>query len=64
MEALIQEVKGSPTAEGIENIFFPGELEDIHTQNNLRSGIQVTDKTWDSLSKLATETQTALPIFN
>lgn len=64
MEALIQEVKDSPAAEGIENIFFPGELEDIHTQNHLKTGIQVADKTWDSLNKLATETQTALPSFN
>lgn len=64
MEALIQEVKDSPAAEGIENIFFPGELEDINTQNHLKTGIQVADKTWDSLNKLATETQTALPSFN
>lgn len=64
MEALIQEVKDSPTAEGIENIFFPGELEDIHTQNHLRTGIHVADKTWDSLSKLATETKSALPPCN
>lgn len=64
MEALIQEVKDSPTAQGIENIFFPGELEDINTRNHLQTGIRVADKTWDSLSKLAAQTQIALPSFN
>lgn len=61
MEALIQEVKDSPTAEGIENIFFPGELEDINTQGHLKTGIEVAEKTWASLQKLATETNTPLP---
>ena len=61
MEALIQEVKDSPTAEGIENIFFPGELEDINTQGHLKTGIEVAEQPWVSLQKLATETNTPLP---
>ena len=64
MEALIQEVKNSPTAEGVDNIFFPGELEDIHTQQHLKTGITVAEKTWSSLHALATETNTPLPHIN
>ena len=63
MESLIQEVKDSPTAQGIEDIFFPGELEDINTQGHLKSGIEVAEKTWGSLEKLANETKTTLPQF-
>lgn len=64
MEALIQEVKNSHTAEGVNNIFFPGELEDIHTQQHLKTGITVAEKTWSSLLALATETNTPLPHIN
>lgn len=61
MEALIQEVKASPTADGVQDIFFPGELEDLNTVAHLRTGIDVADQTWNSLQKLAEESKTALP---
>lgn len=61
MEQLIQEVKANPLASGVEEIFFPGELEAVNTQRNLRTGIQVADQTWQSLSKLADEINTPLP---
>lgn len=64
MEILIQQVKNSPTAMDVDNIFFPGELEEINTQNHLRMGIEIAEKTWDSLSKLASETNTNLPQCN
>lgn len=61
METLIAEIKSVPAAEGIEEIFFPGELEDRNTQKNLKQGISIADQTWQSLAKLAEETATALP---
>jgi LDH2 family malate/lactate/ureidoglycolate dehydrogenase len=61
MEALIDEVKAVPTAHGIEEIFFPGELEDRNTTRLLETGISLADTTWGSLVKLGTETGTALP---
>lgn len=61
MEQLILEVKGSPLAEGIQDIFFPGELEAINAARHERSGIEVADQTWQSLEKLAAETNTPMP---
>jgi LDH2 family malate/lactate/ureidoglycolate dehydrogenase len=61
MEALIDEVKAVPTAEGISEIFFPGEIEDRQTQAHLRDGITLADQTWQSLTLLSRETGTPLP---
>jgi LDH2 family malate/lactate/ureidoglycolate dehydrogenase len=64
MEALIDEVKSVPKAHGIEEIFFPGELEDRNTVHLKETGISLADTTWQSMVKLATETGTALPAAN
>jgi LDH2 family malate/lactate/ureidoglycolate dehydrogenase len=61
MEALIEEVKSVPKASGVEEIFFPGELEHRNTAVNNVRGIQITDHTWQSLKKLSDETDVALP---
>jgi LDH2 family malate/lactate/ureidoglycolate dehydrogenase len=60
MEQLIDEIKAVPTAAGVSDIFFPGELEDRNTEQHLKTGISVADNTWDSLRKLGTETGVAL----
>ncbi len=64
METLIGEVKAVPKAHGIEEIFFPGELEDRSTVQLKEAGISLADTTWQSMVKLATETSTALPTAN
>lgn len=61
MEALIAEVKAVPAAEGVDEIFFPGELEDSNTERHRTQGISIADQTWQSLVKLGAETSTALP---
>jgi LDH2 family malate/lactate/ureidoglycolate dehydrogenase len=61
METLISEVKSNPMAEGVSEIFFPGELEDHNTARHNISGIAIADQTWQSMAKLASETQVALP---
>ena len=61
MEALIDEVKAVPTAAGIDEIFFPGELEDRNTEKHRNTGISVADTTWKSLLKLSQETGVAMP---
>ena len=61
METLIDEVKAVPTAEGVSEIFFPGEIEDRHAEAHRREGVEVADKTWKSLSGLADDTHTPLP---
>jgi LDH2 family malate/lactate/ureidoglycolate dehydrogenase len=64
METLIGEVKAVPKANGIEEIFFPGELEDRNTVQLKEAGISLADTTWQSMVKLATGTGTALPAAN
>ena len=61
MEALIAEIKAVPTAPGVEEIFFPGELEDRNSIRNRGRGITLADNTWKSISELAAETSTDLP---
>lgn len=61
MEHLIDEIKAVPAAAGVDEIFFPGEIEDRNTEKHLKTGITVADTTWDSLQKLSTETGVALP---
>ena len=53
METLIEEVKMCPAADGVQEIFFPGEIESINTTANQCAGIEVADQTWYSLEKLA-----------
>jgi LDH2 family malate/lactate/ureidoglycolate dehydrogenase len=61
MEALIDEVKATPTAAGISEIFFPGEIEDRNTRIGLREGVEVADQTWQGLGRLSEETRSPLP---
>lgn len=61
MEALIDEVKNVPTAQGVQEIFFPGELEDRSTSQLKEAGITIADNTWQSMARLAAETGVALP---
>jgi LDH2 family malate/lactate/ureidoglycolate dehydrogenase len=61
METLIAEVKAVPAAPGVEEIFFPGELEDRNTARHQRTGIAVADNTWNSLARLAEEAGVSMP---
>ena len=62
MEALIAEMKAVPLAEGFEEIFFPGELEDRSRARTEREGIDLPDKTVEALEQLAAETRVPLEI--
>ena len=62
MEALIAEMKAVPLAEGFEEIFFPGELEDRSRARTEREGIELPDKTVDALERLAAETGVPLEL--
>ena len=61
MESLITEVKAVQTAPGVEEIFFPGELEDRNSARNRGRGITLADKTWNSLNELAAATGVEVP---
>ena len=48
-----QYLKGTPTAAGFEEVFYPGELEHKREQQLLAEGIYVEDATWSRLKTLA-----------
>ena len=48
-------LKSSPPAQGFTEVYYPGELEHLRTQRQLREGIFVEDATWERLRGLATE---------
>jgi LDH2 family malate/lactate/ureidoglycolate dehydrogenase len=56
MERLIAEMKAVPLADGFQEIFFPGELEDRSRARLEREGIELPANTVDDLGRLAAET--------
>jgi LDH2 family malate/lactate/ureidoglycolate dehydrogenase len=62
MEALIAEMKAVPLAEGFEEIYFPGEIEDRNRARREREGIEVPAKTLEALERLAAETGVPLAL--
>jgi LDH2 family malate/lactate/ureidoglycolate dehydrogenase len=62
MERLIAEMKAVPLADGFQEIFFPGELEDRSKARLEREGIELPDKTVEALEQLAAETGVAFEL--
>jgi LDH2 family malate/lactate/ureidoglycolate dehydrogenase len=62
MEALIAEMKAVPLAAGVEEIFFPGEIEDRSRARREGEGIEVPAKTMEALDGLAAETGVPLAL--
>jgi LDH2 family malate/lactate/ureidoglycolate dehydrogenase len=48
-------LKSTPLAPGFSEIYYPGEIEYINTQRNLKEGVFVEDSTWAKLTALAEE---------
>ena len=48
-------IKSSAPAKGFDEVFYPGELEHMRTQQLLEDGISIEDATWDNLRELAQE---------
>ena len=55
MEALVDELKASPLAEGRTEILVPGELEARHDAHHRREGLVLPQQTLKDLSALAAE---------
>jgi len=62
MEALIAEMKAVPLAEGVAEIFFPGEIEDRSLARREREGFEVPARTMEVLERLAAETGVPLAL--
>ena len=50
-----QYLKSSPTAQGFDEVYYPGELEHLRTKKLLKEGIFIEDATWAKLEGLAEE---------
>ena len=46
-------LKATPPADGCDEVLYPGEIEHRCTQQRLRDGIDIEDKTWTQLTTLA-----------
>ena len=55
VDGLIEYVKSSPKMPGVDEIFFPGEIEARETKKRLESGIFIEDETWGQIVKTASE---------
>ena len=48
-----QYLKSTPPAKGFDEVFYPGEIEYLRTQEGLVHGIEVEETTWEKLQALA-----------
>jgi LDH2 family malate/lactate/ureidoglycolate dehydrogenase len=62
MEALIAEMKAVPLAEGFDEVFFPGQIEDRSGVRREREGIELPGRTMEALERLAAETGARLQL--
>ena len=58
IEAFVEEIKSQPLAQGVSEIFLPGEMEARAHQRQFAEGIALPGDTWGDLSRLAEETGT------
>ena len=55
MDETIRTIRASKTAEGVERVYLPGEIEWLHRQKCLREGIPLHKNHLESLANLANE---------
>ena len=58
IEAFVEEIKSQPLAQGVAEIFLPGEMESRADARQRTGGISLPADTWAELEKLADETGT------
>ncbi len=56
-----QYLRSTPTATGVEQVYYPGEIEHLRTKKNLTDGIELAEATFAELCKLASELSIELP---
>ena len=61
MEQMIAELKGVPLAEGVEEIFYPGEMEARAEARHLAEGLDLPAQTMLDLNKAAADWGVAIP---
>jgi hydroxycarboxylate dehydrogenase B len=61
VQCLVDWVKSSPTAPGVDQIYLPGEIENKIRQRRETEGIVLEEVVWEQLSRLALECNVSLP---
>jgi len=46
-------LKSTPTADGFDQVYYPGEVEHLRKLDRSSAGVEIEDKTWNGLSALA-----------
>ena len=54
-------LRSTPTAAGVEQVYYPGEIEYLRTNTKMANGIELADATYDELRGLSEELGVALP---
>lgn len=60
-EYLVAAIKGLPKADGVEEIYMPGERGDAIFEERLKAGIPVPAKTWEDVAAVARRFKVPLP---
>jgi uncharacterized oxidoreductase len=61
VQGLIEWVKSSPTLSGFEEIYYPGEIEEVEREKREREGIYIEDETWGQITAVAKELGVTAP---
>ncbi|MBP0445093.1 Ldh family oxidoreductase [Roseomonas sp. SSH11] len=61
MEQMISEIKATPLAEGVDEAFYPGEIEARSEEESNRRGLEIPEQTYMDLSRSARELGVTLP---
>lgn len=61
MEAFVDEIKAVPLAQGFEEVFYPGEIEDRNDAKFRREGLALPEDTRAALRRIAQATGLAAP---
>ena len=56
MDEFLSEIKSVPLAKGVDEVFYPGEMEANNDVRNRREGLQLPDDTIADLRRIAKET--------
>ena len=52
---VINNIKNSKTRRNVEEIFIPGEPEELNKKKRLADGIFISETTWNSIGNIARE---------
>lgn len=61
VDALIEWVKSSPTAPGVDEVLVPGEIEERTKQRRLTEGIPIEQATWDAIAEAGASVGVTVP---